>query len=53
MIGSWEPVTHDAYYQAKRDSGLIGRLSEYSSDSDIEATIDYLADIEPEGSLGV
>lgn len=43
MIGSWEPVTHDAYYEAKKKAGLIGRPEEYSTMRDVEETIDYIA----------
>ena len=32
---SWEPVTFDAYYEAKKKAGLIGRPEEYMSNLDI------------------
>lgn len=35
VLGSWEPVTFDAYYEAKKKSGLIGRPEDYMSGQEI------------------
>jgi hypothetical protein len=32
-LGSWEPVVHDAYYEAKKKAGLIGPPEQYETSS--------------------